>query len=116
MEDKKIIETILTGIAAFLMLTFLVVMPIDLKDFYTDKETYAAVHNLDTTEKNWEWQYLDSWVYFGLLSIVGLTIITLRLIKKDNRTIKKINWTFLLFFFGAMVIGFYNWMKTGFDH
>jgi hypothetical protein len=116
METTIKIETILTGIAAFLLLTFLVIMPIDIKDFYADKETYVMVHGLNTNEKNWEWQYLDRWVYLGLLSIVGLIIITLRLIKKDNKTIKKINWTFLFFFFGVMIIGFYNWMKTGFDH
>lgn len=116
MEDKIKIETILTGVAAFLLMTFLVVMPIDIMDFYADKETYVMVHGLDTNEKNWEWQYLDTWVYLGLLSIVGLTIITLRLIKKDNKTIQKINWTFLLFFFGTMIIGFYKWMRTGFDH
>ena len=116
MKDKIKIETILTGIATFLLLTFLVIMPIDIMDFYADKETYVLVHDLNTNEKNWEWQYLDRWVYLGLFSIVGLTIITLRLIKKDNKTIQKINWTFLLFFFGSMIIGFYNWMKTGFDH
>lgn len=107
MENNKIdIETILTGIAAFLLLILLVIMPIDIKDFYADKETYARVHDLNTNEKNWEWQYLDRWVYSGLLIITGLTIMTLRLIKRDNEIIKKINWTFLFLFFGSMIIGF----------
>lgn len=116
MENKIKIETILTGIVAFLLLTFLVIMPIDIIDFYKDKETYVKVHGLNQNETNWEWQYLDRWVYLGLLSIVGLTMVTLRLIKQDNRTIQKMNLTFLFFFFGAMIIGFYKWMKTGFDH
>lgn len=85
-------------------------------DFYADKETYARVHDLNTNEKNWEWQYLDRWLYLGLLIITGLTVITLRLIKWDNEIIKKLNWTFLFVFFGSMIIGFYSWMKTGFDH
>jgi hypothetical protein len=116
MENKIKIETILTGIATFLLLTFLLIMPIDIMDFYGDKEIYANVYHFDTTEKNWEWQYLDRWVYVGLLCVIGLTLISLRLIKKNNEIIKKMNWTFLFFFFGLMIIGFYNWMKTGFDH
>jgi hypothetical protein len=116
MEDKIKIETVLTGIAIFLLLTFLVVMSVDIMDFYAEKETYVKVYNLNTNEKNWELQYLHRWIYLGLLSIVGLTTVTLRLINKDNKTIQKINWTFLIFFFGSMIIGFYNWLKTGFDH
>jgi DMSO reductase anchor subunit len=116
MDNMIRIETILTGIAAFLLLAFLVIMPIDIMDFYEDKETYVMVHGLNTNENNWEWQYLDRWVYLGLLSVIGLTIIVLRHIKKDNKTIQKINWTFLLLFFGSMIIGFYSWMRTGFDH
>lgn len=116
MEDKIKIETVLTGIATFLLLMFLVAMPIDIMDFYAEKEKYVRVHDLNTNEENWEWQYLDTWAYLGLLSIVGLTIVTLRLVKKDNKTIQKINWTFLLFFFGSMIIRFYNWMRTGSDH
>lgn len=116
MEDRIRIETVLTGIATFLLLTFLVAIPIDIMDFYAEKETYVRVHDLNTNETNWEWQYLDTWVYLGLLSIVGLTIVTLRLVKKDNKTIQKINWTFLLFFFGSMIIRFYDWMRTGSDH
>ena len=116
MEDKIRIETILTGVSAFLLLTLLVIMPIDIMDFYSDKETYVKVYDLNTNEKNWEWQYLNRWIYLGLLSIVGLTIVILRLVKKDNKTIQKINWSFLLFLFGSIIIGFYNWMKTGFDH
>lgn len=116
MENKTKIETILTGIAIFLILTFLVIIPIDILDFYADKGTYAKVYDLNTNDKNWEWQYLDRWVYLGLLNVIGMTVITLRLIKRNNEIIKKINWTFLFLFFGSIIIGFYNWMKTGFDH
>lgn len=116
LKSKIKIETILTGIATFLLLTFLIIMPIDIMDFYTEKETYALVYDLNTNEKNWEWQYLGKWVYVALLITTGLTVITLRLIKKDNQIIRELNWAFLFFFFGSMIIGFYNWMKTGFDH
>lgn len=61
-------------------------------DFYAEKETYARVYGLRTNEKNWEWQYLDKWVYVALLITTGLTVITLRLIKKDNQIIRKLNW------------------------
>lgn len=110
------IETILTGIATFLLLALLVIMPIDIVDFYEDKETYAMVYHLDMNEKNWEWGYLSGWVYAGVLIVVGLTIIALRVIKKNNQMIRKLNWTFLILFFGSMIVGFYNWMRTGFDH
>lgn len=116
MENRTKIETILTGVAAFLLLLFLIIMPSDIVDFYEDKQTYAMVYHLDTNDKNWEWEYLDRWIYMGVLIVVGLTIITLRLIKRNNEIIRKLNWTFLLLFFGSMIIGFYNWMKTGFDH
>jgi hypothetical protein len=116
MENNFRIEIILTGIATLLLLIFLVIIPIDIMDFYGDKETYAKVYDLNTKERNWEWEYLSRWIYMGLLIIVGLTVITMRLIKSDNEIIRKINWTFLFLFFGSMIIGFYNWMKAGFDH
>ena len=116
MENKIKIETVLTGIAVFFLLAFLAIMPIDIMDFYGDKETYATVYDLNTNEENWEWQYLDRWVYLGLLIIIGLTVTTLRLVKKDNQIIKKLNWAFLFFFFSSMIVGFYNWVRTGFDH
>jgi hypothetical protein len=98
------------------LVALLVIMPIDIMDFYSDKETYVMAHELNTNHSNWEWQYLYRWLYLGLLSVIGLTIITLRLIKKKNTIVQKINWTFILLFFGSMIIGFYSWMKTGFDH
>jgi len=116
METKLKIEIFLTGVAVFFLLGLLVIMPFDIMDFYGDKETYARVYHLNTNERNWEWQYLDRWVYFGLLIFTGLTVITLRFVKKDHRKIRKVNWIFLLFFFGSIIIGIYNWMKTGFDH
>jgi hypothetical protein len=116
MKNKNRIETTLTGTATFLLFAFLVIIPIDILDFYGDKEPYSKVYNLNTNEKNWEWGYLNRWIYVGLLIIIGLTVIALRLIKKENEIIKKMNWIFLFVFFGSMIMGFYNWMKTGFDH
>jgi hypothetical protein len=116
MANKTTIETILTGIAVFFLLSFLIAIPIDIMNFYSDKETYIRVHGLNTNEKNWEWQYLDTWVYLGLLSITGLTIFTLRQLKKGNKMIELINRLFLIFFYVVLIIGFYNWMSSGFDH
>jgi hypothetical protein len=116
MNNTIKLETLLTGIAAFLLLALLVTMPIDIVDFYDDKQTYAMVYHLDMNEKNWEWEYLSGWAYMGVLIIVGLTIVALRLIKKNNKTIRKLNWIFLILFFGSMIFGFYDWMRTGFDH
>ncbi|MCE2997531.1 MAG: hypothetical protein ACK5RG_14890 [Cyclobacteriaceae bacterium] len=116
MKNQTAIETILTGIAVFFLLLFLIVMPIDILNFYEDQETYIKVHHLNTHEKNWEWQYLDTWVYLGLYSITGLTIITLRQLKKDHKMIEIINRLFLIFFYGVLIIGFYRWMSSGFDH
>ncbi len=105
-NNKIKIEIILTGIVAFLLLMILVLIPFDIFEFYANQETYIKVHNLNPNEKNWEWQYLGSSVYIGMISIVGLTIIIFRIIKKDNKTIKQINWIFLLLFYGRMIIGF----------
>lgn len=69
------IETLLTGLAAFLLLALSVIMPIDIVDFYKNKETYALVYHLDTNEKNWEWEYLSEWAYIGVVILVGLTIL-----------------------------------------
>jgi hypothetical protein len=115
MKNANNVEITLTVIAGALLLLFLVVMPIDIVDFYEDQDTYVMVHQLDTNEKNWEWQYLSGWVYLGILIIVGLTIMMLRLIRKNNEIIRKLNWTFLILFFGSIIVGFYKWMQTGFD-
>lgn len=115
-ENKVRIEIILTGIVASLLLILLVIMATDIMDFYNDKETYSKVYELHTNEKNWEWQYLSRWAYIGPLIFIGLTIVTLRIIKKNNETIKKVNWLFLLFFFCFSMIQFYRWMKTGDYH
>ena len=112
----NIVETILTGIAlSFLLMTFLAI-PIDIISFYGDKETYAKVHNLNMNKEYLEWEYLSRWLYVLGVIIIGLTITTLRLTKRKNKTIQKIYWGFLGLFFGSIVYGYYNWMRTGFDH
>jgi hypothetical protein len=113
MSERTKAEFILTALAAFLLLLFLVIIPIDVIDFYSGKETYAKVYNLDTSQENWEWQYLDRWIYLGLLIIVGLTVTALRLIRRDSEIIRRVNWAFLLLFFGSMIVGLFNWMKAG---
>jgi hypothetical protein len=116
MENKINIETIFTGVAAFLLLTLIVVIPFEIMDFYADKATYARVYDLNTNAKYWEMGYLSRWIYVGAFIVFGAIIIVLRLIKKDSVIVKKINWAFLFLFFSLMIIGFYNWMATGFDH
>jgi len=113
MEDKIRIETVLTGLATAWMLLFVFLIPADIIDFYRDKETYAKVYGLNTDHTNWELEYLSRWIYVGILTVVGLTVVTLRLARRDSGTIKKINWAFLFIYFGSMIIGFYNWMKAG---
>lgn len=109
-------ELVITGIALFIMMLMLIIMPIDIVSFYGDKETYAKVYNLDMGKENWEWEYLKGWFYLGVLIVVGLTVISLRLIKSNDKVIEKVNWTFLVLLFGWIIIGFYNWMNSGFDH
>lgn len=116
MRNSIKLEILFTSLAALLLLTILVLIPIDIADFYEDKKTYASVYHLDMNEENWEWGYFRGWVYMGLLVTVGLTIISLRVIKKKNEIIRKLNWAFLILFFGSIILGFYNWMQTGFDH
>jgi hypothetical protein len=73
MENKIKIETILTGVAAFLLLALMVMIPFDIVDFYADKETYARVYDLNTNEEYWEMRYLSSWIYMGsIYSIRGV--------------------------------------------
>ena len=110
------IEIALTSIVICMLLMLLVVIPFDIANFYDDKDTYSKVYHLDTNDKNWEWEYLSGWLYLGGLAIIGLTIASLRLIKRDNQIIKKLNWTFILLFFGTMILRFYTWMKSGYDH
>jgi len=110
------LELILTGVAGVLVLIVMVVMPIDIIDFYENKETYAMVYQLNTQNENWELEYLSRWIYIGAPAVVGLIIMTLRIILKNNEMIRKMNWIFLFVLFASMIIGFFNWMKAGFDH
>lgn len=79
-------------------------MPIDILDFYANIDTYIKVHNLNPKEENWEWEYLGKNVYSIIISLIGLTIITLRFIKKNNQIIQKLNWIFLFMFYGIFLI------------
>ncbi len=110
------IEIILTCIAASVVLILLVIISVDIADFYSDKKTYAMVYQLNTNEANWEWGYLGRWLYTGVLILAGLTVMPLRFVKNKNGVVKKLNWTFLVLFFGFMILRFFIWMKTGYDH
>jgi|JI10StandDraft_1071094.scaffolds.fasta_scaffold1145275_2 cytochrome bd-type quinol oxidase subunit 2 len=103
-------------VVAALLLLFAILIPMDITDFYNEKAEYAWVHHLDTNQPNWEWQYIQSSVYLGILVVIGATILILRWMKRDNRIIKTLNLSFLIFFFGIIIIGFFKWMNTGFDH
>jgi len=115
MKANKI-ESILTFITLSVLLTTLVLIPIDITNFFADRATYAKVYDLNTSQDGWEWDYLKRWLYIFLLIAIGITIITLRIIKRNNEIIRKINYAFLLLFFASVIIGFYDWMRTGFDH
>lgn len=110
------LEKPFSWIAAALLFLIAVAIPFDIVGFYNEKEMYASVHQLDKNQPNWEWQYLQRDVFLIIFSLIGLTIITLRLIKHDNRILKIINRSFLVFFFFSVILSYYNWMKTGYDH
>lgn len=103
-------------IAAGLLLFTAILLPADLVGFFDEKEMYAAVHQLDTTQSNWEWQYIQTHFYIGVFVLTGLTIITLRWVKRNSRTIRTLNLSSLLFFFVTLIVGFVNWMNSDFDH
>lgn len=113
---KNGLENIAMCVAAALLLLFAFLIPVDIAGFYNEKETYAWVHQLDTTQANWEWQYIQGSFYLSVFVLIGVTILLLRWLKRDNRIIKIVNVSFLIFFFGILIIGFFNWMNTGFDH
>jgi Ca2+/Na+ antiporter len=103
----KILETALTGIVLFALLATSIVIPVDINSFYNDEETYAKVYHLGSNKEIWESAYLSRFIFPIIVVIVGLTIITLRLVKNENRLIKKVNWMFLVFFCASVIINFY---------
>jgi hypothetical protein len=107
---------ILTWMTFCFLLLLLIFIPVDIHDFYADKQTYALVYHLDTGKPDWEWDYILRWTYPLLFIVTGLTIMSFRLTKRNSKLIRIINRVFLVIFFCAIIVGFYTWMRTGFDH
>ena len=112
----KILETVLTGIVLFALLVYAISIPIDINGFFQDKETYAKVYHLGSSKETWGSAYLSRFISPTIVVIVGLTIIVLRLVKSENRLIRKVNWMYLVFFCASVIFNFYNWVRNGFDH
>jgi glucan phosphoethanolaminetransferase (alkaline phosphatase superfamily) len=116
MQNVGRLEGIFSVTAMCILIALALFMLIDIHDFYSDKETYANVYQMNTSKKNWEWQYLKQWIYIGAWVVVGSSVIALRFTRPRNRNIRKATWTFLIFFFFAMILGIYRLLTTDFDH
>jgi hypothetical protein len=115
MNKVRTIELLLTTLGLIFFIICLILIPVDILSFYEDPETYGKVHHLGSPE-NWATSYLMGWIYPGLFILIGVVVTFLRLIKRENRLIRKINIAFLGATILIFTIGLFQWSFNGFDH
>jgi hypothetical protein len=61
-------------------------------NFMNDKETYSKVHHLNMNKNGFEWDYFNGNILLIAIGVAGLTVIGLRLAKRSNNIIKRMNY------------------------
>ena len=116
MDNLQRIERALNLVALSILIFLFFLICVDIHSFYEDKDKYAQIYRSSINEQIWEWEYLNFHVYVGLFALVGFILISIRLIKTESRIILAVNRTFLIVFFAGIIIGFFRWMASGYDH
>jgi hypothetical protein len=115
MNKVRTLELFLTTLGLIFFIICIILIPVDIFSFYQDPETYSKVHQLGDSE-NWAITYLKGWIYPGLFILSGAIVTALRLVKRNNRVIKKINIAFLVATVLIFTFGLFQWSFNGFDH
>ena len=112
----KTLDKILTAVVSVFSLVAVVILPIDAYSFLTEPDQYIMVHDLDTTKRLWQFQYLNGTITFFVIGLAALFFIFYSLRNKDNKRLQIVRQ--IVIFCLALIIlsGYYHWYQTGFDH
>jgi glucan phosphoethanolaminetransferase (alkaline phosphatase superfamily) len=117
MDNKTFIriEKLIVYLFCALSLFYLILLTIDLFQFVSNPSDYAKVYQNNTSDKEWFTNYIIyGFLYIGVCVLIfGLSIWRLF---KPNKTLRVILDLIYVFVIIAVIVGYYKWYLTGFDH
>lgn len=111
------IEIAINLVTASLLFLLLIGFGFDLVDFLQNSEDYHLDYaTYGNRPEGFNREYVVKKLIALLLTMGCLLIITWRMFKKENVTIKRVSRFVVALFWTSAIIGFYKMMTSGFDH
>lgn len=116
----KQVTKILSVFFVLLLSCYVIILVIDILGVIKAPENYRIAQGFPEGELSYKSTSVQKYLFkelILLLSIIGVIVLTiLKLKNKLNKLWKYIYYVIIVLFISIVLVGYYNWMKTGFDH